>query len=128
MASGSIWTGIDRCAFYGDLEKRGNHIRWNTDGILSASRKFRRKHDDHLYPFSFEVESELAGHFAFLASWSSDPSCVAAATISPDVTSEGLVVALAANEGIKGWVQTAFNDVLTILEQYSCDREFSATI
>lgn len=108
----SIWDGIDRNAFYKILKERGSH-RHNTDFLIPPPGK-----NDDLnawYPFSCEIESNLAEYFAFLAAWKSDAGYVSAATVCPTTSQGGLIVSIAANDGVGGVVETAFRELFAIL-------------
>lgn len=123
MSIKSIWDGIDQNAFQDALEQRANKGRWATHSMTKASNITRLNHDDSSYPFSFETETNLAEYFAFLAAWKNDPHYVSAATVCLKRHQEGLLISLAANDGVAKEVHGAFQEVLTTLQQCADDCE-----
>ncbi|OAL44806.1 hypothetical protein IQ07DRAFT_238069 [Pyrenochaeta sp. DS3sAY3a] len=82
------------------------------------------------YLFTFEIEKQIADDFAFIAAYEYGVQYVTAATVvSPCHDSTGMVIRMAANEGISGHVCSAIRRLLDALERCAAkklSREYCA--
>ena len=110
----SIWAGIDPKKFelYSQYLDDRKHVAGPRDysGATHA-------HDERAFPFSFEVERQLADDFAFIAAYIPEPRRVSAAAVEYDDANSQLTIRLAANEGIDNKVAKTFDKLIGILKK-----------
>lgn len=103
-AANSIWRDVHEDDFRRQmvaLEKASGEVP-SDPKVHSAQawQKARRQGDDFKRLLPFHVEQRLADDFAFVAAAKEDPKAVSAATVEERSRGPGLVVRLAANDGV----------------------------
>jgi len=107
----SIWSRIDRTEF----ERQAGQLQ---DRVISqgSSRSPEHLQCDRSYPFSFDLERQVADDFAYIAAHDYGGHFVSAVTIDLNEGQESLSIRLAVNGGVKGKVGQAFNELTQILK------------
>ena len=117
-AQRSIWSFVGLQTFYNSLDQLQKLFAVPTE-IIHPPREDSKNTVRRTLPFEQEVQ--LADDFAFLAAYDHGAEYVTTATVELQEDLSGLVVVLAANEGVSDSVLNAFNAILTVLE--SCARK-----
>ncbi|KAK5694900.1 hypothetical protein LTR97_009491 [Elasticomyces elasticus] len=112
----SIWDGVDRPKFEQDLADLHRIAPYQQVPRVALSPSRTPVDGQTEFNLPASIEKQLATDFAFLASWQPTPRCVAAVTVdSTDVLGHGLVITLAANEGVAKQVQESFQRLFGLL-------------
>ena len=83
-----------------------------------------------MYGLPLGTEKQLADDISFLTAWNRLPGCVAAATVQCKTDPDGLLVTIAANEGVAPEVSTGLKEIFAIVERCAArtlSRDASAT-
>ena len=118
-ASQSIWRDVPEDAFRARmvaLEKVSKEVP--NDPMVHPAKAWEAKVARQDFPYHslpFYVENRLADDFAFVAAAKEDPKAVSAATVEEAIDGSGLVVRLAANDGVLSEVAGALKAMLELL-------------
>ena len=115
----SIWSSVGERAFYdsvNDLIKlHPVPSEFYPPSLCSSER-------DPACPLDFQEEQQLADDFAFIATYEYGAPYMVAATIEASSRNPGLIVRLAANEGVEDVVMQMFGTISKILGQCADKR------
>ncbi|KAF2869865.1 hypothetical protein BDV95DRAFT_89616 [Massariosphaeria phaeospora] len=113
----SIWDGLSRKVFERDLDALSstNHVPVSQ---TLQSNEWPTDRGQEIFPF--EVEKQLCDDIAFIAAYDYGVEYVSAVTVEPG-ESGGIVVRLAANQGVSTRVIDALQEVFSLLK--TCARK-----
>ena len=116
----SIWDGIDRQEFESTILELDENAPYQKPFAVASGKKSRSdgvsSGKSRKYNLPAGVEKQVCDDIAFLAAWQSSPDCVTAATLQESKGVDGVIINLAANEGITDQVKDALGKVFKLLE------------